>query len=184
MSLNHSAFLIAGGYVVTMGDNKEAQLGLGHTKDAASEPTVVKKVTDKFVTVSWRIPSKKTIFTEFLALQKVKCNPTSTFICTDSNVILSWGTRYGIPEFHFNEVPPTPKTPSTFSQIGNNTAAFTNFLTSVYKSETLLEATDVLGLYSSSDLLDQGIFLKLVDIFPLQHSSLVWVDTTTPIKSS
>lgn len=114
----------------------------------------------------------------------MKCNPTSSFICTDSNVILFFGTRFGIPEFHFNEVPPTPKTPSTFSQIGNNTAAFTNFLTSVYKSETLLEATEILGLYSSNDLLDQGIFLKLMDIFPLQHSSLVWVDTTTPLKTS
>lgn len=52
VSLNHAAFLIAGGYVVTMGDNKEAQLGLGHTKDATSQPTVVKKVADKFVTAS------------------------------------------------------------------------------------------------------------------------------------
>lgn len=51
MSSNHSAFVIVGGYVLTMGDNKEGQLGLGHTKDAANEPSIVKKITDKFVTV-------------------------------------------------------------------------------------------------------------------------------------
>lgn len=51
VSMNHSAFLVAGGYILTMGDNKEAQLGLGHKKDSASEPSVVKKITDKFVTV-------------------------------------------------------------------------------------------------------------------------------------
>jgi alpha-tubulin suppressor-like RCC1 family protein len=51
ISTNHSAFVIAGGYVLTMGDNKEGQLGLGHTKDAVNEPSVVKKITDKFVMV-------------------------------------------------------------------------------------------------------------------------------------
>lgn len=51
VSSNHSAFLVIGGYVLTMGDNKEAQLGLGHKKDAANEPSVVKKITEKFVTV-------------------------------------------------------------------------------------------------------------------------------------
>lgn len=51
ISTNHAAFVIAGGYVLTMGDNKEGQLGLGHTKDAVNEPSVVKKITDKFVLV-------------------------------------------------------------------------------------------------------------------------------------
>lgn len=51
VSVNHSAFTVAGGYVVTMGDNKEAQLGLGHTKDAATEPSIVKKIAEKFITV-------------------------------------------------------------------------------------------------------------------------------------
>ena len=98
---------------------------------------------------------------------------------------MAFGTRYGIPEFHFNEVPPTPRTPSSFSQFGNNTAAFTNFLTSVYKSESMVDCTELLGLFSSADLLDKGVFLKLVDVFPLQRDSiLVWVDTTTPLKNS
>jgi NIMA (never in mitosis gene a)-related kinase 8 len=103
----------------------------------------------------------------------VKCNITYTVVCTDSNVVMAFGTRYGIPEFNFSEVPPTPRTPSTFSQFGNNTAAFTNFLTSVYKSESMVDPTELLGIY-----------LKLIDVFPLQHSILVWVDTTTPLKAS
>jgi NIMA (never in mitosis gene a)-related kinase 8 len=114
----------------------------------------------------------------------VKCNITYTVVCTDSNVVMAFGTRYGIPEFNFSEVPPTPRTPSTFSQFGNNTAAFTNFLTSVYKSESMVDPTELLGLYASSDLVDKGIYLKLIDVFPLQHSILVWVDTTTPLKAS
>lgn len=114
----------------------------------------------------------------------MKCCSTYTVAFTNNNVMIGWGTRYGIPEFHFNEVPPTPHTPSTFSQIGNNTAAFTNFLTSVYKSETMLEATELLGLYASDDLLEKGIHLILADVFPLQHSILVWVDTTAPLKNS
>lgn len=114
----------------------------------------------------------------------MKCNSTYTIVSTDTNVILAWGTRYGIPEFHYNEVPPTPNTPSTFSQIGNNTAAFTSFLTSVYKSEMMLEPTELLGLYSSSEQLEKGIYLKLIDVFLLQHSVLVWIDTTTPLKTS
>lgn len=120
----------------------------------------------------------------FSSHQNVKCNATFTIVCTDTNVIIGWGTRYGIPEFHFNEAPPTPNTPSNFSQMGNNTAAFTNFLTSVYKSETMLEPKELLGLYSSDDHLDKGIFMKLMEVFLLQHSLLVWVDTTSPLKTS
>jgi Regulator of chromosome condensation (RCC1) repeat len=52
ISINHSAFVVVGGYLLTMGDNKEGQLGLGHTKDAIHEPTIVKKLMNKFVTVS------------------------------------------------------------------------------------------------------------------------------------
>jgi alpha-tubulin suppressor-like RCC1 family protein len=54
VSQSHSAFTVAGGYVLTMGDNKEGQLGLGHTKDTVGEPSIVKKIADKFVTVSER----------------------------------------------------------------------------------------------------------------------------------
>lgn len=103
---------------------------------------------------------------------------------TDCNVVMAFGTRSGIPEFHFNEIPPTPTTSSSFSQISNNTVAFTNFLTSVYKSETILEPIELLGLFSSSEMLEKGIFMKLNEILPLQHSILVWIDTTNPLKVS
>lgn len=107
----------------------------------------------------------------------MKCNPTYTAFCTDTNVIMAFGTRYGISA-------EAPQTPSSFSLIGNNTAAFTNFLTSVYKSEEILEPEELLGVYSSNELVQKGIFMKLADIFPLQHGMLVWVDTNTPIKTS
>ena len=53
--------------------------------------------------------------------------------------------RYGIPDI--NEPPLTPQSSAVanFSNIGNSTAAFTNFLTSVYKSEVLLNPTEILG---------------------------------------
>ena len=53
VSVNHSAFVVAGGYLITLGKNSEGQLGLGHKKDASSQMTVVKKVQDKFITVSF-----------------------------------------------------------------------------------------------------------------------------------
>lgn len=55
VSANHSAFVVAGGYLFTMGDNKEGQLGLGHTRNDNIEPTFVKKISDKFVTVRKRL---------------------------------------------------------------------------------------------------------------------------------
>lgn len=51
VSTDHSAFIVAGGFLLTMGDNREAQLGIGHTKSAIREPSLVKKIADKFVTV-------------------------------------------------------------------------------------------------------------------------------------
>lgn len=52
VSVNHSAFVVAGGYVLTMGDNKEGQLGLGHTKEVKTFPSFVKKLSSRYVTVS------------------------------------------------------------------------------------------------------------------------------------
>lgn len=56
VAINHAAFVVAGGYVITLGDNTYGQLGLGNTKDSNNEITVVSKVADKFVTV--RMTSK------------------------------------------------------------------------------------------------------------------------------
>ncbi|CAG9804191.1 unnamed protein product [Chironomus riparius] len=163
VSTKHSAFVISGGYILSFGDNSDAQLCVGHKKDITSQPVVAKKISERFI-------------------HKVKCNPTYTLACNDTNVIMAFGTRQGIPEFQVDSE--VPKTPSTFSQIGNNTAAFTNFLTSVYKSETLLEPVELLGVYSSTEMLEKGIFMKLVDIYPLHYGVLVWVDTTTPLRTS
>lgn len=52
VSDNHSAFIIEGGYVITLGSNSEGQSGLGHNKPSQFLPTVVKKVADKIITVS------------------------------------------------------------------------------------------------------------------------------------
>lgn len=49
---NHSAFLTSSGYLITMGKNDEGQRGLGHTK-LIVEPTIVKLISDKFITVSF-----------------------------------------------------------------------------------------------------------------------------------
>lgn len=52
ISDSHSAFIIEGGYVTTMGNNSEGQSGLGHNKPSQFVPTFVKKIADKFISVS------------------------------------------------------------------------------------------------------------------------------------
>lgn len=37
---------------MTMGDNAEGQLGLGHKKEASNQPVVVNSISDKFIMVS------------------------------------------------------------------------------------------------------------------------------------
>lgn len=54
VSENHSAFIIEGGYVITMGSNSEGQSGLGHIKPTQFLPTFVRKIADKYITVSIR----------------------------------------------------------------------------------------------------------------------------------
>lgn len=112
------------------------------------------------------------------------CNNTYTAVISDCNVLLVFGTRLGIPEFQINEIPPTPDNAASFSQISNNTLAFTNFLTSVYRREIILEPKELLGLYSSSEMLRKGIYLKFLEIFPLEHSILISIDTTAPLRIS
>ncbi|XP_029725485.2 serine/threonine-protein kinase Nek8 [Aedes albopictus] len=143
-------YLIEGNYVITTGENNNGQRGLGHTEEK-SEPTVVKNLLSRFIT-------------------KIKCLSTYVVATSDDNCVLFWGTRLGIPETdinaslentsnnnHPNRVPES-------SSIGNSTAAFTNFLTSVYKYETFLDPIDILALYSSKQQQDKGSFVKLVDI--------------------
>lgn len=90
-------------------------------------------------------------------------------MCSDDNVISFWGTRNGIPEMGSSmlvqdsevnthelgyliincniiciTIPKEPQSQVDL-ELGNNTAAFTNFLASVYKSELILEPQDLLG---------------------------------------
>lgn len=47
---NHSAYVLDGGYVLTLGDNRDGQLGQGHTKRLKNS-TVVNKLSTKYITV-------------------------------------------------------------------------------------------------------------------------------------
>ncbi|XP_058828425.1 serine/threonine-protein kinase Nek8 [Topomyia yanbarensis] len=154
------AFLIEGGYVVTSGDNSNGQRGLGHTNQHV-EPSVLKSMTSRFIT-------------------SIKCFPTYAVATTDDNCVVFWGTRLGIPETDIN-VSSNPNSSNRVTEntsIGNSTAAFTNFLTSVHRYESILDPIDILALHSSKEQQAKGSFVKLACIQPLLHSVLIVVDTT------
>lgn len=50
IAVNHSAYVLAGGYLLTIGDNKNGQHGIGHTKQLNS-PTLLKTLTPKYIKV-------------------------------------------------------------------------------------------------------------------------------------
>lgn len=78
----------------------------------------------------------------------MKCASTYAIVCCDENVISFWGTRYGIPQKPDNlssGYNSSSSTKPTEFDIGNSTAAFTNFLTSVYKAEKILDPIDILA---------------------------------------
>lgn len=131
ISAHHSVFLIDGGYVLTMGKNASGQRGLGHCNFVAT-PTLVTGIKDKFI-------------------KRIQCNATYSVVLSDDNVITLWGTRSGIPEKHEDvhragnnrkNSDKTEKASNGF-ELGNSTAAFTNFLASVYKSELILDPIDI-----------------------------------------
>lgn len=75
-------------------------------------------------------------------------------VYSDDNVITLWGTRSGIPnKMDFMQKPsdasvsqPKNRKPSkNHYELGNSTAAFTNFLASVYKTELILDPIDILA---------------------------------------
>lgn len=39
-------------------------------------------------------------------------------------------------------------------------------------------------MFASSKNLQKEIYIKLMDVVPLPHSILVWVDTTTPLVTT
>lgn len=46
-----TAFLMLGGYVLTIGRNAEGQRGLGHCDDVAPGATLVTRIQDKYIMV-------------------------------------------------------------------------------------------------------------------------------------
>lgn len=174
MSSTHTILLLDGGYVLTMGDNSFGQRGLGN-KSLCALPNIVGGLKSKYVI-------------------KAKCTSEYTVVASDENTLIFWGTRFGIPETDFSlnnirrysenmiqESSQKMKTPDNNLEMGNNTAAFTNFLTSVYKAETILKPIEILALYSSDDQIKMGNCVMLKDFYPLQHSILVLIDTTSPL---
>uniref|UniRef100_A0A182PIQ4 non-specific serine/threonine protein kinase n=1 Tax=Anopheles epiroticus TaxID=199890 RepID=A0A182PIQ4_9DIPT len=74
----HSAFLIEGGYLVTLGENSSGQRGAGHKCELA-HPTIVRQLQSRYVV-------------------NVKCSQTYTVATTDDNCVVLWGMRIGTPE--------------------------------------------------------------------------------------
>ncbi|XP_037947349.1 serine/threonine-protein kinase Nek8 [Teleopsis dalmanni] len=167
-SSTHTILLVEGGYVFTMGHNSDGQRGVGHC-NIVEYPSFVEFMKERFIV-------------------KCKCNDQCSIVVSEDHVITFWGKRNGIPDFgeerkeeKENELPDNTQNDT---ELGNNTAAFTNFLASVYKSELILEPLDLLALYSSSDQCEKGYYVEVKDIHPLPYSILVLVDTTTPLISS
>ncbi|XP_013107737.2 serine/threonine-protein kinase Nek8 [Stomoxys calcitrans] len=163
-SSTHTMILAEGGYVFTMGSNSAGQRGVGHCNNTLEAITMVEFIKDRYI-------------------MKCKCNDQCSVVYSDNNVVTFWGTRNGIPEM--GEGSSTDALSNNLDlELGNSTAAFTNFLASVYKSELVLEPQDIVALYSSPEQLDKGFYVVVNDIFPLPHSVLVLVDTTTPLIAS
>lgn len=131
VSSNHSIFLIEGGYVLTMGKNANGQRGLGHC-NYIGIPTLVTGIKDKYI-------------------KMVQCSLTYSVVFSDDNIITLWGTRSGIPDksedvHRIDNKKNLEKSEKANSfELGNSTAAFTNFLASVYKSELILDPIDILA---------------------------------------
>ncbi|KAL7728211.1 hypothetical protein ACLKA6_005628 [Drosophila palustris] len=165
-SSTHSVFIVEGGYVFTMGRNKEGQRGIRHC-NPVEQPTLVETMRARYIV-------------------NANCNDQCTIVASEDNIISVWGTRNGLPEIGSSSsgLGLEVCTPNTELELGNNTAAFTNFLASVYKSELIMEPVDILALYSSKEQCERGYYVQVADIFPLAHSVLVMVETTTPLISS
>ncbi|XP_052895626.1 serine/threonine-protein kinase Nek8 [Anopheles moucheti] len=161
----HSAFLLEGGFLITLGDNTSGQRGAGH-KCELLQPSIVRELQSRYVL-------------------NVKCSQTYTVATTDDNCVVLWGTRVGTPDgnedssesFGRNNNGQRP----SLATVANSTTALANILTSLYKHETILDPTDVLALYTSKQQQSVGSYVKLLDVHPLQHSILVLVETNCPL---
>lgn len=118
--------------MLTMGKNSNGQRGLGHC-NCVGLPTLVTGIKDKYI-------------------KRVQCSLTYSVVFSDDNVITFWGMRSGIPDKNEDvsridnkkNLDKSDNQPNSF-ELGNSTAAFTNFLASVYKSELILDPIDVLA---------------------------------------
>lgn len=50
LGANYSAFIVEGGYVLTLGDNTHGQRGLGHTSRVI-QPTLVTGIKERYISV-------------------------------------------------------------------------------------------------------------------------------------
>uniref|UniRef100_A0A182N9H3 non-specific serine/threonine protein kinase n=1 Tax=Anopheles dirus TaxID=7168 RepID=A0A182N9H3_9DIPT len=129
VSDTHAAFLIEGGYLVTLGDNSSGQRGVGHRCELL-QPTIVPHLQSRYVA-------------------NVKCSQTYTVATTDDNCVVLWGTRMGTPEGNEDSSGSHGRNnhaerPS-LTTVANSTTALANILSSIYKHETILEPADVLA---------------------------------------
>lgn len=103
LGANYCAFIVEGGYVLTLGENTYGQRGLGHTS-RVNQPTLVTGIKERYITVidsiNWHIclNQKLSIF-----IKNVQCYSTYAVVHSDDNIISLWGTRHGIPEANSNE---------------------------------------------------------------------------------
>ncbi|XP_058066393.1 serine/threonine-protein kinase Nek8 [Anopheles bellator] len=159
----HAVFLVEGGYLVTLGDNSHGQRGAGHRYELL-KPTIVPQLRSRCIV-------------------NVKCSETYTIAVTDDNCLLLWGTRLGVTPEVMDGASNTldgnnnKEWRASFSTYANST----NILTPIYKQETILDPADVLALYSSKTQQSTGSYVKLLDIYPLQHSILVLIETNCPM---
>lgn len=133
VSLINFSFLIVleGGFVVTMGSNEEGQRGFENRKRKyLQQPQLLKSLQNRIVT-------------------SVQCYTTYTIATTDDNCVIFWGTRFGIPNYEEDgdddlSEQRRPKL-QQMEMWGNSTTAFTNFLASIYKTETIYDPVDILA---------------------------------------
>uniref|UniRef100_A0A182M7K9 non-specific serine/threonine protein kinase n=1 Tax=Anopheles culicifacies TaxID=139723 RepID=A0A182M7K9_9DIPT len=125
----HAAFLIEGGFLITMGDNTSGQRGVGH-KCELLQPTIVHELQSRYVL-------------------NVKCSQTYTVATTDDNCVVLWGTRLGTTDGNEDSDRSVGRNNNeqrpSLATVANSTTALANILSSLYKHETILLPADVLA---------------------------------------
>ncbi|XP_049542781.1 serine/threonine-protein kinase Nek8 [Anopheles darlingi] len=171
----HAAFLVEGGYLVTLGDNRYGQRGVEHRSELL-QSTIVRQLESRYIV-------------------SVRCSDTYTVAITEDNCVVLWGTRMGTSDtaadgvINNNSLRTGPNRVKqhdgeSLATYANSTAALTEILTSIYKQETIFTPSDVLALYSSKEQQHLGSYVKLLDVHPLQHSLLVLIETNCPMVST